>query len=99
MTTIIFDTLEFAERAMKAGFSREQAEFQAREAANAIENKLATKSNIAELQYEVRTDLSRNKSDLMQEMKMMEQRLTIKMGGMMVVAVGILLTFKFFHIT
>jgi hypothetical protein len=99
MTTIIFDTLDFSKRAQEAGFTKEQADFQAREAAHAIENKIASKSDIAELQYEVRTDLTRNKSDLMQEMKMMEQRLTIKMGGMVGLAVTILLAFKFFHIT
>ncbi len=88
MTTIIFDTLDFADRAEKAGFTREQAEFQAREAAHAIETKLASKPEL----YSVR-------DDLLKEMKMMEQRLTIKMGGMVVAAVGILLTFKFFHIT
>ena len=88
MTTITFDTLEFSKRAQEAGFTKEQAEFQAREAAHAIETKLATKPEL----YTVR-------DELLKEMKMMEQRLTIKMGGMIVVAVGILLAFKFFHIT
>lgn len=88
MTTIIFDTLSFADRAEKAGFTREQAEFQAREAAHAIETKLATKVELISV-----------KDELVTAMKMMEQRLTIKMGGMMLAAVTILLAFKFFHIT
>ena len=49
MTTMIFDTLDFAERAQKAGFTREQAEFQAREIAHGIEHKLATKQDLSTL--------------------------------------------------
>lgn len=77
MTSIIFDTLDFADRAEKAGFTREQAEFQAREIASGVEKNLATK----------------------QDLKDLEQRMIIKMGGMLMVAVTILLAFKFFHIT
>lgn len=88
MTTLIFDTLAFADRAEKAGFTREQAEFQAREAANAIDTKIATKPEL----YSVR-------DDLIKEIKLLEHRMTIKFGAMMVAGVGILLAFKFFHIT
>lgn len=88
MTTITFDTLEFSKRAQEAGFTEKQAEFQAREAAQAIELKLATKVEVNSV-----------RDELLKEMKMMEQRLTIKMGGMITIAVGILLAFKFFHIT
>lgn len=88
MNTITFDTLEFSKRAQEAGFTKEQAEFQAREAAHAIETKLATKPEL----YSVR-------DELIKEMKLLEHRMTIKFGAMMVAGVGILLAFKFFHIT
>lgn len=71
MTTLIFDTLDFSKRAQEAGFTKEQAEFQAREAANAIENKLATKNDIA---------------DLRKDLKDFENRMVIKFGGMLIAA-------------
>ena|SRR5580698_1017441 len=110
MTTIIFDTLDFSKRAMEAGFTREQAEFQAREAANAIEYKLASKDDLTRETSGIRGDLNRETSsirkdisslreEVAKEFKAFENRMTIKFGAMMVTAVGILLAFKFFHIT
>lgn len=81
MTTILFDTLEFADRAMKAGFSREQAEFQAREAAQAIESKVATKG-----------EMNAVRDELVKEIKLLEHRMIIKFGAMLGVAIGILIT-------
>jgi hypothetical protein len=46
MTNIVFDTLQFAKRAEKAGFTKEQAEFQAEEWVSTIESQLATKKDI-----------------------------------------------------
>jgi hypothetical protein len=75
MTTIIFDTLDFSKRAQEAGFTKEQAEFQAKEAANAIENKIATKSDI----IDVRKDLV-----------LLQKELIIKIGTMIGLGVAIL---------
>lgn len=75
MTTIIFDTLDFSKRAQDAGFTKEQAEFQAKEAANAIENKIATKNDI----LDVRKDLV-----------LLKQELIIKIGTMIGLGVAIL---------
>lgn len=82
MTSLIFDTLEFSKRAQKAGFTKEQAEFQAREAAQAIETKIASKIDI---------------SDLRKDLKDLELRMTIKLGAMQIVAIGILFTLLKFH--
>lgn len=95
MTTIIFDTLDFSKRAQEAGFTKEQADFQAREAANAIEGKIASKDDV----LSVKQDLTLYKSELAQDLKLMEQRIIIRLGAMIVGGVGILLAFKFFHIT
>ncbi len=74
---LAFDTLDFAERAQKAGFTREQAEFQAREIAAGVENKLATKNDVL---------------DLRKDLVIMQHQLIIKMGAMQVVSIGVLMT-------
>lgn len=68
MNKIVFDTLQFAKRAEKAGFTKQQAEFQAEEMANIIENDLATKRD---LEY-------------------WANKLTLRFGGMIATAIGIL---------
>lgn len=88
MSTLLFDTLDFAERAIKAGFTREQAEFQAREAAAAIETKLATRDDITE----VHKQIGLTRRDFIKEIKLVEHRMTIKFGAMLVASIGILVT-------
>jgi hypothetical protein len=77
MSTITFDTLKYAERLEKAGLTREQAsamaEAQKEVFAEALETQLATKPDIARLENRI---------------EQMELKLTIKLGAMMVVAVG-----------
>ncbi len=77
MTAVPFDTLKLAGRLESGGFTPEQA----RAAASALAEAMAG----AELA--TRNDLVLIKNDLIQ----LEQRLTIRLGGMLVVAVGILL--------
>ena len=67
MGTITFDTHGFVKRLTAAGMPEAQAEVLADEQTNLIENNLATKRDLKEL----------------------EQRLTIRLGGMLVVAVGV----------
>ncbi len=86
MSTIIFDTLDFADRAEKAGFTREQAEFQAREAANAIENKLVSKEDLNRETSGIRKDITSFREEVAKEFKAFENRMTIKVGGMLIAA-------------
>lgn len=90
-----FDTLQYAKRAQQAGFTLQQAEFQAEEMAKVIDNHIATKEDVNELSRvttqgfkEVRIEIEM----LRLEMKALENRLIIKMGGMLVVAIGVLTT-------
>ena len=57
MTTITFDTLKFAERLEKAGFTREQAsavaEAQKDSLSEALETQLATKSDMSVIRTEL----------------------------------------------
>jgi hypothetical protein len=81
-----FDTLKLARRLEAAGFPAQQAGDMAEAIAEAV-SQLATKADLAAL----RTDIEHRLREL-------EQRMTIKLGGMMVVAVGVILAgFKLIH--
>ncbi len=67
MSTVAFDTHAFVKELTRAGMPEEQAEVLARSQAALIDEKLATKQDLKEL----------------------ELRLTIRLGSMMVVAVGV----------
>lgn len=84
MTMYAIDTLAFAKRLRTAGLDQEQAEAIAeahgqafREAA---EHTLATKEDLAEV-----------KSELKQDMKSLELRITTRLGGMLIAVTGIIL--------
>jgi hypothetical protein len=81
-----FDTLKLARRLEAAGFPAQQAGDMSAAFAEALEN-LATKA-----------DLLATAQDLRNEIRSLEQRLTIRLGSMMIVAVGIILAgVKFIH--
>lgn len=67
MSTIVFDTHAFVKELTQAGMPEAQAEVLARSQATLIDENLATKQDLKEL----------------------ELRLTIRLGSMMVVAVGV----------
>lgn len=50
MATISFDTHEFVKKLMSAGFTEEQAEILAKEQKSLIEDQLATKKDLQELE-------------------------------------------------
>lgn len=81
MTTINFDTLQFAKRAEKVGFTKEQAEFQAEEMAKMIDSHIASKEDMRHLSQEIEL--------FKKDMMAMENRIILKVGGMMVVAFSV----------
>lgn len=83
MSTITFDTLKFADTLKAAGVPDKQAEAEARALADAFStstSELSTKGGIRDLHNEM--ELMRR------DMQAMEQRLTIKLGAFMAIAVG-----------
>lgn len=74
MSTLAFDTLAYAKKLKAAGVPEQQAEVQAEAFAEIIDERLATKQDIVMLQ---------------RDMKELEMRLTIRLGGMMTLAIGI----------
>ena len=76
MSAIAFDSLMFAKRLKEAGFTSKQAETLAEEQQEIIDNNLATKQDIKNLEY---------------ELKELEQRIMIKVGAMLFAQTGLLI--------
>jgi len=103
MTAIAFDTLKFAKRLKEGGFTDQQAETLAQAEAEFIEQSLASKRDVKELETAVKRDvkeleiaLKRDieelRADLKRDLKELEYRMTIKLGAMLAVAVGAMAT-------
>lgn len=73
---VVFDSLDYTKGAEAVGIKREHAEYQAKQMMKLIDTSLATKSDI---------------NDIRKDMIQLEQRLLIKVGGMMVVCSGIII--------
>ena len=97
MSTITFDTLKFVERLEKAGMTREQAtamaEAQKEVFSEALDNTLATKTDILKLDNRITALHAQMES----RFESLEMRLTIKLGAFLAVAVGVMLTVLKMH--
>ena len=82
MATLTFDTHAFKELT-QAGMPEEQAEVLARSQAALIDEKLATKQDLKELELRLKRDLNEMELRLKHDM-------TVRLGSMMVVAVGVI---------
>jgi len=82
MSSITFDTLKFVETLKAAGVSDEQAK--------AISNAVRDAHEMAELA--TKRDLAELRTELQRDIRELEYRMTIKLGGLMVAAVGIVAT-------
>ena len=78
MSSTTFDTLAYSKRLQELGFTREQAEGFAQIQREIIDDRLATKQ-----------DLLAVKTELQQQMKDLEYRLTIRLGGMMAASIAL----------
>ena len=78
MTATTFDTLGYFEKLKAAGVPEEQAKVQAGALRELIDDKLATKQDLQEL--ETRLD---------NKIEKLEYRLTIRLGGMMAASIAI----------
>ena len=73
----MFDTLAYAKKLKSAGFTEEQAEVQAEALADLIDEQLATKQDIREVQ---------------RDLKEMELRLIVRLGGIQAASIAIIAT-------
>jgi hypothetical protein len=99
MNAVPFDTLKMARRLEAAGFGAPQAAGASEAIAEAITGSnlatksdfLATKSKIATEIAGVRTELKATRNELLAAIELLRRDMTIKLGGMIFVAVGVLL--------
>lgn len=93
---IAFDTLEYAQRLRRAGFTPEQAEGQAQALAAVMTESIATKQDLRELEARLTATMDARfaamdgRLDAMETgLVAMEMRLTLRLGGLMVAGVGV----------
>ena len=79
MASVVFNTLEYAKRLEAAGFTRQQAEAQAGLMTEIVDERMATKADLREME-----------ARLSSEMQKLEYRLTIRLGAMLAAAVAVL---------
>ena len=90
MATLTFDTHAFVKELTQAGMPEEQAEVLARSQATLIDEKLATKQDLKELELRLKRDIQELKRDMQEIVLRLKHDLTVRLGSMMVVAVGVI---------
>jgi hypothetical protein len=76
---IIFDTHAYVKKLKAVGFTEEQAEVQAEAIKELVDERLATKQDIKELEIALKKDL-----------KELELKMTIRMGAMIAAAIAVI---------
>ena len=104
--SVALDTLEISKRLKGAGFDDAQAEALVgvlRESREADLSRLATKDELRATKDELKAEINRLEAAmnsgfaaLRAEMEILRRDITIRLGGMFVVATGVLLAAKFF---
>ena len=79
---VSFDTLEYARRLRQCGFEEKQAEGMTQALTTAMTDTLATKQDLRELQLVLKADMAALEA-------LLESRLTLRLGGLMVAGIGI----------
>ncbi|PWB83003.1 MAG: DUF1640 domain-containing protein [Methylocystaceae bacterium] len=87
MTAVAFDTLKFVEKLEAAGVPHAHAKATAEAFAEATGQELVTKSDLTATKTELKADIAAVRAELRE----VELRMTVKLGGLIVVAVGIIL--------
>ena len=88
MATITFDTLKFANQLKEAGVPGAQAEAEAKALSEVLEvnlKDLATKEDLSR-------EIESLRKDMTHEMRALEQRMVIKLGTLMMIAIGVVAT-------
>jgi hypothetical protein len=92
MNAVPFDTLKMAQRLESAGFSGPQAAVAAEALAEALVGAdLATKGDLNSLGNGLRSDMATLEARMLGAIELLRRDMTTRFGGMMIVAVGVLL--------
>ncbi len=84
----MFNALKYTEELEKAGFSQEQAKATVRILVDTMEQNFATKHDLRELDHRIET-LQR---EISHQFERVEFKLTVKLGSMLVLGIGIVAT-------
>ena len=88
MTATTFDSLGYFEKLKEAGFTEEQARVQANAMREVIEERLATKADLVQLEERLTNEIRKMES----EMQKLELRMTLKLGAMLAASVAVVAT-------
>ncbi|MEA3416991.1 MAG: hypothetical protein U9R02_12705 [Thermodesulfobacteriota bacterium] len=84
-SSLAFDTLAYAKKLKETGFTEAQSEVQAEAMAEIIDERLATKQDLKELEMRLKQDIL----DLKRDIKELEMRLTIRLGALLTAGIVI----------
>jgi tetrahydromethanopterin S-methyltransferase subunit G len=87
-----FDSLSFKQELTKVGFPADQAEVMAALTRDHVLGNAATKDDLLHVERRLDEKIDRVEERLKSEIKQLDQRMTIKLGSMLVVAVGLIIT-------
>ena len=90
---LAIDTLKLAEDLKEGGFNEKQTATLVdlgRDLSNQALEKVATKDDLGDLEERMDLKFDGLRKDVMAEMKLLEQRMIIKLGAMIAVAVGLM---------
>jgi len=90
-TAIFFDTHAFVKKLTGAGMPEAQAEIIASERAAMIEDRLASKRDLTDLETKLHANLQHEISTVRSDIEILKRDMTIRLGGMLVALAGILL--------
>lgn len=80
MSTIILDTLNFADKLKAGGFTDQQAEAQTRAFAEVMEKQLATKQDVDAHEASIKRDIHESENRLEMKIKELEIKLELKIA-------------------
>lgn len=87
-----FDTLAYAKRLRDAGVSQQEAEAHAEAAREFVMGELVTRNDLESVRRELDTSILATRRDLESAIDRETLRLTVRLGGMVAIAVAILAT-------
>lgn len=89
MAEAVFDSLAYFEKMKDAGFTEKQARVQTEALREIVEDRLATKNDLAGLEKAMKADIANVEMRLVNEMQKLELRMTTKLGAMLAAAIAI----------
>lgn len=90
----MFNTLKYARMLEEVGFSREQAETSIKILAETMEDKLAPKQDLKDLETRLTHSMDQLDLRVRNTMAQMESKLTIRMGTMLAASITILMAIQ-----